>query len=211
MPASRSASAHEPTRYELDEFDTISSVGGAWDQFAIANEAPHLQQNALVGRPLLNSITGDESKSLYRRILERVRQGRRISVPFRCDAPGVRRFMELHMVPAEAGRVRCEAVTIRLEHRTPIALLSVAAPRGNQLVRMCAWCKRVAVGFKWVEVEDAVAALGLFNIEAGPRNHARDLPKVRAHDGRAHPVAVRLRYGDVMSRSARPAPLSYSC
>ncbi len=161
--------AVEPTRYEVDAGGRISSVSGGWEDFARANGAPHLAGGAVLGRPLLGFVTEPTTAHLYARILDRVRRGARVVLPFRCDGPSVRRSMELVLSPLPGGAVRFEASLLAAEARPPVPLLDLAVPRDDGLVKMCAWCRRMPLGEAWVEVEVGVAALRLFETAAVPR------------------------------------------
>jgi hypothetical protein len=154
--------------YEVDRDGIITRVGGAWEAFARANGAPTLAGAAVVGRSLRLSIAESTTRLLYDALLVRVRGGRRVTVPFRCDGPAVRRFMELVMTPGPEDGVRFEAVLLSAEPRHPVSLLDASVPRSADLVKMCAWCRKVAVGERWCEVEEAVAALGLFGAPVLP-------------------------------------------
>ncbi|HVY72111.1 MAG TPA: hypothetical protein VHH73_19410, partial [Verrucomicrobiae bacterium] len=48
-----------------------------------------------------------------------------------------------------------------------VGLLAPAVQNKAPLVKVCSWCKRVATP-KWVQAEQAVAKLGLFELEPPP-------------------------------------------
>ncbi|NQU49755.1 MAG: hypothetical protein HQ519_13975 [Planctomycetes bacterium] len=82
--------------YRIDSEDKILAVSAEWLRFAKENMAADLEREFVVGRSLWQFITGDEVKHLYEIIFERARQtGDQIALPFRCDSPTERRFMEL--------------------------------------------------------------------------------------------------------------------
>ncbi len=100
----------------------------------------------------------------------RVRQhGRAVSIPFRCDGPAVRRFMELQMERCDRGRVRLVGRLLREEPRDRVPMLDAAVDHGDGSVAMCPWCKLVAVEDRWLEVESAVRELDLFESQHLPR------------------------------------------
>ena len=170
----------EATRYEVDAAGRISRVGGGWDAFARDNGAANLAAGAVVGRRLGDFITEPATRALYDSLLLRVRAGRRLTVPFRCDGPAVRRFMELAMEPGPEGSVRFEALLLSAEPRAPVALLDAAAPRSPEFLKVCAWCRMVEVAEEWREVEEAVEALGLFDARALPAITHGICPRCRA-------------------------------
>lgn len=44
-----------------------------------------------------------------------------------------------------------------------VALLDAIVEHGGDPLLMCSWCKQLAVGDAWVEAEEAVTRLGLFD------------------------------------------------
>ena len=146
----------------MNELDEIVSVSEAWTRFALANDAPDLVREKVLNRPLWDFITDLSTEQLYRQILERVRSGEAARFSFRCDASDRQRFMEMSITALENGGVRFETRTLRSVDRPPQSLLGRYAPRADDLLRICGWCKRVDVGGAWKEVEEAVDLLRLF-------------------------------------------------
>ncbi|HVP29335.1 MAG TPA: hypothetical protein VMW35_09270 [Myxococcota bacterium] len=159
------ASGDNECVYLVDARDRIRSVGPGWVGFAKANSAPELTPEAVVGRSLWDFVAGLEVRHLYRILLEKVRSlRRRVAVPFRCDAPDLRRFVELVMLPSDGRDVEFRVRILRQEPRAFVRLLDASAPRSDELLRICSWCKRVLLpGEEPMEVEDAVARLDLFD------------------------------------------------
>lgn len=150
------------SRYELDRDDRIVVVNGGWREFARANGAAHLA-HAVVGTAVWEWMAGVEVEHLYRLLFARVRKtGRSVTIPFRCDSPDARRFMELEICALPAGGLRCSARIERLEPRRSIPFLDSGVSRSDALVAICSWCKRVREGEdRWLEIEDASSRLGL--------------------------------------------------
>ncbi len=98
------------------------------------------------------------------------RENRSVELPFRCDGPGVRREMNLQVTCHPPGRFVLFSARLQSEDRRaePQPLLSPETPRGTQTLVMCGWCDRFLVDGAWVEVEEAVARLGLFQLEELP-------------------------------------------
>ena len=104
-------------------------------------------------------------------LLRRLRdEARQVELPFRCDAPQVRREMEIRIAAHSSGRVVLFSAHLRSEEsRDEVQpMLDFQAPRGDDTVTMCGWCDRFEVDGEWVEVEEAAAKLGLFNREELP-------------------------------------------
>lgn len=160
-----------PSIYRIDAGDIITAVNPDWDAFARENEGAHLTGEHVVGRDLWAFIGDFETAQIYRAVLARLRGGAVVPpLPFRCDSPALRRFMELHLrAVTDDGGVELEARLLRSEPREAVALLDPAAPRDDELLRMCSWCKRVAVTeSQWCEVEEAAQRLRLFERDRLP-------------------------------------------
>ena len=154
-----------PVHYRLDAANRILSVNEAWDAFALRNDGEHLVGAAIVGQSLFDFITDPTTRQLYHTMLDRVRERRSpLMVHFRCDAPGRRREMVLEIRPADdETSVELVARTLHVDDRTTVALIDANAPRDGRILRMCGWCKRVHLPTNaWVEVEEAIAPLGIF-------------------------------------------------
>jgi hypothetical protein len=61
------------------------------------------------------------------------------------------------------GGVEFRTQVLSEEGREPQPLLERGRPHSEEFVRVCSWCKKVDVGGRWAEVEEAVARLGLFD------------------------------------------------
>jgi hypothetical protein len=156
-------------RYNLDAELRIQAVDDAWSEFAAANEAPELVTPGPLGRPLFDYIQDATTVHLYRALFERVRgTGRPIELPFRCDSPGLRRFLEMEIRPGPSAGLELHTRVLHLEPRAPTALLERGSRRSSDLLRMCSWCKAVEARDQWCEVEQAVVALRLFERELLP-------------------------------------------
>jgi hypothetical protein len=149
--------------YRLNERDEIVYVNAAWDTFASENSGAHLSANRVLGRPLWDFITDGTTETLYRDLLARVRDGRRVRFAFRCDSPDRRRRLEMEVSHAERGWAEFRVRTLSEEIRQWQSLLDPERSRAAELLRLCGWCKKVDVDSRWVEVEEAVSVLELFD------------------------------------------------
>jgi hypothetical protein len=157
--------------YSIGSTDTITSVNSAWLRFAQENGTPELTADFVIGKPLWDFIAGGETRYLYQLVLERVRTNDTpVILPFRCDSPGIRRHMRLVISPLHEGNVQLDAVLVSEERRPSLALLDPQAPRSDQVLTLCSWCKRARVTrSEWVEPEDAIARLDLFGPPSLPQ------------------------------------------
>lgn len=151
----------EPISYDINANDQITAVSDSWAPFAVANDAPHLAAG-VIGRSIWEFVSGVTTRQLYHELFSRVRTGRTVSFAYRCDSPGLRRFMQMTITARPASGMRFESLTLRVEPRDPPVILGVAqSPAGAPLV-VCSWCKAVEVADAWEEIEVAVERLKLF-------------------------------------------------
>jgi hypothetical protein len=154
--------------FTIDRDNHIDYVNQAWIDFAIENGVPALPERA-IGSDLFSHITGEEVRLLSREICNRVRRRLRpVELTYRCDSPGLRRYLTMRVVPLPGERLEFHNWIVRTEARPIVYLLDPHTERDNSLVRMCAWCKKVDVNAAWVEVEEAVRALRLFERDRVP-------------------------------------------
>lgn len=150
--------------YCVDENDRLERASDSWDLFAAANDGQALLWERVEGRSLWDFVSDPTTRGLYSDLLARVRAGRPVTFPFRCDSPGHRRFLRMDMRPAAGGRVE---FLVRAEAIEPRPLQPLPAPGG--MLRVCGWCRRVAAPGGWLELEDAARELGLFERARLPR------------------------------------------
>ncbi|MBT8396337.1 MAG: hypothetical protein HKO65_00315 [Gemmatimonadetes bacterium] len=167
--------------YIINSDDVVTHVSETWDDFAEENGGEGLGER-VVGTWLWQHFSGREIKHLFQVLLERVRSEQiTVRVPFRCDAPELRRFMFLEVTPQGEGAIRFRSSIQQEEPRPKVHLLEAKRPEASEaFLRMCAWCKRVDVGRGdgdesasgaggWQEVEVALSELELLTTHPLPR------------------------------------------
>lgn len=162
-------------RYSIDAENCVCSVSGSWGDFAVANGTADLSPETVVGSVLWKWIADSETEQVYRTLFDRIRAtGRPFAVPFRCDAPTMRRFMRLRVSAEDDGVIHLESETVREEQRDSQKLLDPILPRNGELLKMCGWCKKIPLpDDRWLEIEDAVRELSLFESPSLPQiSHA---------------------------------------
>ena len=151
--------------YHIDGKDRIVSVSDNWLVFAQENEAAEsCHPEKIINRSIWEFIDGIETQLLYDIVLKNIRRtNKSVRLPFRCDAPGKRRYLELRITPVLKGTIEFASTIIREELRDSIEMLEFDIPRSDELVRMCSMCKKVELpGNCWVEIEAAIVTLKLF-------------------------------------------------
>lgn len=154
--------------YAIDEHDRLVRANDGYYQFA--KENGWADADASLGRSLWDFVSGEQLTTLLRILVRRVRGTKTVvELPFRCDAPGVRRELDIRIAPTPSGRAVLFETRVRAEEpREFQPLLDSEAKRSEELVEMCGWCDRFLVEEEWVEVEEAAARLKLFSRSEPP-------------------------------------------
>jgi len=158
-------------RYTIDRQDCLSSVDDNWDRFAVENQAGEIAAKLVLHKPLFDFIADAETKEIYRILLERVRvSSESIRFTFRCDAPDRRRYMEMRISSDTDGSVHFHSCLLRQESRESMLVSTRQPEHTDKILNICSWCKQIQQGEnEWVEVEDVVTSLGLFEDRGLPR------------------------------------------
>lgn len=151
----------ERVSYQIDGDDAIRCVGASWNAFATANGAPQMDDR-VVGCSVWTFVSDETTRQVYRALIARVRAGQTATFSYRCDAPSLRRFMQMTMTSSAGHGVAFDSVTIRTETRVPLGFGMESQPCRDRMLRVCGWCKRMDVGGDWEEIDVAVECVGLF-------------------------------------------------
>ncbi|MCE9615974.1 MAG: PAS domain-containing protein [Lentisphaerae bacterium] len=153
-----------PCIYRIDASYRIVAVGGSWAEFALANGGDNLLPDDVLGRPLWEFVTDDNTRHLYRMLIDRVVHTRvAVSIPFRCDSPDKRRFMQMSIAPHATALCEFTSRMVRVETRPPQVLLADQERPRMGTIRICSWCKSVEVAAsRWEEIEEAARQMEFF-------------------------------------------------
>ena len=160
-----------PFTCQIGPDDTIVSINDAWRRFAKENGVPTLAQE-VIGSPLWKYITGSSVAHLYAQLLAKARETNvESSFPFRCDSPAVRRFMRMRIIPqVDRSLEFCSWIEREVPWPQPILLLDPSSRKDpGQLLRMCSWCKKIDVEGAWLEIDEGIAQMRLFDHVRVPR------------------------------------------
>lgn len=152
--------------YIVDGRDRIVSVNEKWLPFAEENQAAEsCHPSSIIDQSIWKFVDGSETKHLYGIIMKQVRENEvPVSFPFRCDAPNMRRYLNLTISPLKQGALQFTSTVTREEARDTVALLASDTPRSDRWVRMCSMCKKMEVSERrWEEVETAIIEMKLFD------------------------------------------------
>lgn len=138
--------------YRLDAHDVVIAINQAFIDFAVGNGAPDLPARVL-GHSFWIHVHGDTVQAFTRQLFDTVRNnGKPLALPFRCDAPHLRRHMWLEILPAADRGLEVRSSVLEL---TPRLAQPPLLPTAGALVTLCAWCNRLRGDGGWVELESA--------------------------------------------------------
>lgn len=153
----------EALSYAIDLEDRLIKVDEGFYRFAEENGWDGAAD--CLGRSLWDFIAGQDVRKLQRLLVRRVREGARdVTLPFRCEAPGFVREMEIRIDATGSRRAVLFTATLTYEEDRDESqpLYDVNVRRGRDFLPMCAWCDRFLVSGEWIEVEEAARRLQLF-------------------------------------------------
>lgn len=118
----------------------------------------------ILNQPIWKFISGIETTFLYQEIMNSVRtRNATVRLPFRCDAPDCRRYLEMAITPLPEAGLEFNSWIVREEPRETVALLDIRVSRTSDIITMCSMCRKIKLSDNtWMEVEAAIHALDLF-------------------------------------------------
>jgi hypothetical protein len=159
-------------QYMIDAEDRITFVSDNWWFFAEENGAGvDCYPPQLMGRSLWDFIAGEETRHLYAILMAKARAEKKVlQVPIRCDSPDRRRKIIISLKSIGDGHIEFLCRTIRVDTREPVDLLRGDVARTDRLIRICSFCKKVAVAAdEWIDTEKAIERMALFIENTLPR------------------------------------------
>ena len=157
--------ANQIIQYIIDRDDQITYVSEDWWFFAEENEAgPDCYPPQLLGRTLWDFIAGEETRQLYRIMINKARSERKsVQIPIRCDSPELRREIMISLKSVGNGHIEFLCRTMQVETREPVDLLRRDVKRADSTIRICSFCKKIATpSGEWIDTELAIQRLALF-------------------------------------------------
>lgn len=148
-------------RYQLNRRDQIIEVDDGWLRCAKEAGDSDLLPARILRRSLWEFIADPRTRLLQGALLRKVRSTRKpIRLPFRCDSPEMKRWMEMELTSSAGGEVDVTTSVVRTEPRARIACLAPHESRSPaEILNCCGWCNAVRVGDgPWQEVEELLCA-----------------------------------------------------
>jgi hypothetical protein len=168
--SAESLATNKDVVYVIDDQDRLVCVNENWEQFASQNLGEELLPSSILNQSIWQSVVDRDTRLIYEELFSRVREhGEKLRFAYRCDTPTLRRFMELQLHPLAENQIQIVSRVLRVEERAYTALLDPLSERSQAFIDICGWCKRVHVSEdRWVEVEEAIQVLGLFDAPTMP-------------------------------------------
>jgi len=153
----------ESCRYRLNRRDLLVFVDEGWARFAREAGADELLPPGVLNRSIWEFITDPRLRLLQAELLRKARSTRKaIRLPFQCDSPTMRRWMEMDIQSSAGGDVLVTTTLLREEARARMPFLDARPPGMKRPVEdlgMCGWCNAVQLGEgPWQSVEDLLRA-----------------------------------------------------
>jgi len=152
--------------YIIDDNDNILSINSEkWDYFYEKNSNGSLCLSPdIIKESLWKYIDGFETSHLYKNIINNVRTYKKeITIPFRCDSPSQRRFLNLTLKPLANNHIEFISKIEKVEDREYVSLFDDTRDFSEEILISCSMCKKIKLEENlWEEVETAVISLKLF-------------------------------------------------
>ncbi len=125
----------------------------------------------VVGHRLWDFVQDLETQLLYKELFKRVREDQTLrTILFRCDSPSERRFLKLFVESLPDANIKLTSKILRTEPRVAVKLLAADTARSTDVVTLCSMCKKIKILLeKWVEIEEGLAHLKLFETDKMPQ------------------------------------------
>ena len=149
------------TIYELDAENRICDVRGGWND-AVKPDNPRIRadqrafKEKVLGERLDSYIHDDMTRMLLKTVINSVRYSKRPkTMPYRCDAPDQKHFMEMLIEPLEGGAIRLTHCYLRSEPLDPPVTIEPAEALSEQVSARCSICNRIEWNRVWLEPDEA--------------------------------------------------------
>ena len=157
--------------YRINARDEIIAVNDDWCRYASDHGWEGISAELVLLRPIYNYITDSTTSRLYQYLFKRVRSGSTARYQFNCESDSHQRVMEMTVMPfGNRGEVEMKARMLsKQEHSLHRADLAEKKKQEAEFLRACGWCYRIDMEGYWLNVEDALAELGVFEFSRLPK------------------------------------------
>jgi len=147
---------YSPVIYLVNSDNIIVEVNQNWDAFAHENNGENVAQSEVVGRSVLDFVTGKVTRNYWQELLNRARDTLQpMTIDYRCDAPSLKRWMRMELQREENGNLRISHQQLATAPRSKPIHFKPARHRGQQTHIRCSFCSRIKIKEHWHEADDA--------------------------------------------------------
>lgn len=158
--------------YIIDAADRVIHLDEDWVKCARETGREDLAPGRILGRSIWSFLHGIETVHLYRLLVRRVRRGAQIEFRLVVKVGGDVQLRRMKMQAIGGGEsvvFESSLIDVSESEATP-PLSSGDGESPEALLIVCSWCDRLKLPDEtWVEVEQAVSRLGLFERETPPK------------------------------------------
>lgn len=99
--------------FDLDDRDQICAVSANWNDVAIEQNGSSLLSESIIGQNVWPFIAGAGTQEFFAAIFKKVRSSNQsVNMPYRCDAPLLKRFFVMEISRQSNGTVRVSHIQI---------------------------------------------------------------------------------------------------
>lgn len=175
--------------YDLSAENRITAVSSAWDATAVANHGFNCVAQKVIGRSILDFISGFQTQTYVNALLFSARKSMKpVATTYRCDTDTAPRLLYMTVSPRGNGQLRVthRDISISVQPEVPIF-------HGHILHGQCAQCYALQLDNDWV-------AAGIGHDMFMAPNSTGLCPKCRALA--VHAMTANARYTQVLRSNA---------
>lgn len=136
--------------YFLNQERIIVSVGNNWDRFAHENGGEILTGDYVIGTSVWDYIKGDTTRMWFDTLLQFVSLRKElVERPYRCDSPGIKRFMNLRVSCEDSGLIKLDHIILKTEIQEKPVFFQYTSEIVNNVKFRCSICGRVSSKGRW--------------------------------------------------------------
>lgn len=144
--------------YLLNPENLIIEINQEWDMFASENEGLNISKDDVVGRSILDFVSGKTTKQYWAEMFDRVRLAKApVDLDYRCDSPSVMRWMGMKLQSLNNGDLRISNETYAIKNRPHPIHFELATQRGKDTFIRCSVCNKLKHKGAWIEPDDLAA------------------------------------------------------
>lgn len=150
--------------------DEIIFFDERWLRFAVLNYDCNFVEDKILRHSLWDFFHDITSEHLYRRMLNRVRNGYDVQFDFRWDSADHIRVFEMKISLQKMNEILFEVRILKEKPRLQQSSFDNELKQTDKMLIICSWCDRINIeADNWQEVEKAVKTLKLFEFHNLPQ------------------------------------------